>query len=281
MIALVVAAVVSLVIWPWSIKHLFFGYRGQGAISNLLNFAQLGMQLGIFAGIVTLYDFHYVLPVVLIVMFVLAIYGLRHGKKLEIERQEGAAYRLMLWPTLAYFVIVAIASPYTSLRYIEAICGLLFVLVMWGLYKLVGMVCVEKKCNIVMAVVLAVTAVLPIPMRIEPDIGYGDWKVATEFVEEHKEVPLLYIYDIDNNRFLDDILLFTEADWSYIMERSEYTVKDFAEVLENRDLSEGLMVIANYSYGNQVYLDMLKQATGLEEQVYIFRLNAADLYYLK
>lgn len=280
-IALVAAAAVSLLIWPWSIKHLFFGYRGQGAISNLLNFSQLGEQLGLFAGLITLYDFHYTLPVILVAMFVLAIYGLRHRKVLDIDRQEREAYKFVLYPTLFFFVVVAIASPYISLRYVEAVCCLLFVVVIWGLYKLVGMVCNEKKRNIIMAIVLAVTAVLPIPLKIEPDVEYSRWSAVTEFVEENKDVPLLYIYDMGNNRFLDDILLFTIADWSYIMSEQEYTVEDFQRVLETRDLSNGLIVIANYGYGNQKYLDALEEATGLENQEYIFRLNAADVYFLQ
>ncbi len=279
-ITLVTAGVVSLIIWPWSIKHLFFGYRGQGAIGNLLNFTQLGEQLGLFAGLIVKYNFNYVLPVILIAMFVLAIYGVRHHKELKIERKEGEAYRLLLWPTLFFFVIVAVASPYISLRYVEAICCLLFVLVMWGLYKLLGLVCKEKSRNIVMAIVLLVMALLPIPLRLEPDVEYSQWATATEFVEEHKDVPLLYIYDMGNNRFLDDILLFTIADWSYIMSEQDYTAEDFESVLETRDLSKGLVIIANYGYGNQKYLDTVKKVTGLTEQDYIFRLNAADLYYL-
>lgn len=79
---------------------------------------------------------------------------------------------------------------------------------------------------------------------------------------------------------MDDILLFTIADWSYIMSEQEYTAEDFEKVLETRDLTKGLVVIANYGYDNQEYLDTVKEVTGLVEQEYIFRLNAADLYYL-
>lgn len=274
------AAVVSLIVWPWSIKHLFFGYRGQGAISNLTNFAKLGEQVGIFAGVVTLNVFHYTLPLILIAMFGLAIYGLKHKKSLEVDKKQDSYYKALLWPTLVYFVIVAVASPYMDIRYMDAICGIMFVVVMFGLYKLLGVVCNEKRRNIVMGVVLLVTAVLPIPMGIEPGTEYSKWETATSFVEEHKEAPLLYIYDMGNNRFLDDILLFTIADWSYIMSEQEYTAQDFEAVLETRDLSDGLVVIANYGYDNQEYLDTLKEVTGLDNQEYIFRLNAADLYYL-
>ena len=131
-----------------------------------------------------------------------------------------------------------------------------------------------------MAAVLAVTAFLPIPMKIEPDVEYSRWTAATEFVAAHKGLPLLYVFNINNNRFLDDLTLFTIADWSYIMEEAEYTAGDFQEVLAGKNVDDGLVVIANYGYGNQDYLDTLKEVTGLEGQEYIFRLNSADLYYL-
>lgn len=274
------AGVVSLIIWPWSIKHLFFGYRGQGAMENLLNFGQLGEQLGAFFGVVTLNVFYYTLPLILIAMFALAVYGLRKGKRLPAGRKEDGYFYALLWPVLAYFVIVAIASPYREIRYMDAVCGLMFVLVMLGLYKLLGVACREKVRNIVMAGVLAVTVILPLPLGIKPETQYGNWATATNFVEEHKEAPLLYIYDMGNNRFLDDITLFTIADWSYIMSEQKYTVEDFERVLETKDLGDGVVVIANYGWDNQEYLDKLKEATGLTEQEYIFRLNAADLYYI-
>lgn len=281
-VALLVAAVVSLMIWPWSIKHLFFGYRGQGAISNLLNFSQLGNQLGQFASLVGKYGFNMLLAVILIAVFALAIYGLRKKKVLKIERQIGEEYRLLLWPTLAYFVIVSVASPYIELRYVEAVCPLIFVVVIWGLYKLLGLVCDEKRRNIVMSAVLVVMVILPLPLKLEPDVAYSRWKEVTEFVEEHKEVPLLYVLDQGNNRFLDDILLFTIADWSYVIKNEQgYTEEDFEKVLETQDLKDGLMVIMNYGYDNQKYLDMIMEAEGMTEQEYVFRLNAADVYYLK
>lgn len=273
-------AAVSLLIWPWSIKHLLFSNRGQGVLGNLAGIAGMGEQVGDFAGVVTVEVFHYMLPVILIAMFALAIYGLKRGKKLGIERKQGGYFSALLWSVLAYFVMVAIVSPYREIRYMDAICGLMFVLTMLGLYKLLGLACQEKGRNIIMAGVLAVTVILPVPLSMEPGVKYSKWATATSFVEEHKDVPLLYIYDMGNNRFLDDITLFTIADWSYIMSEQAYTKEDFERVLETRDLSKGLVVIANYGWDNQEYLDTLKEATGLEGQEYIFRLNAADLYYL-
>ena len=39
-LTMVIAAGVSLAIFPYSIKHMFFGYRGEGVINNLLNVPQ-------------------------------------------------------------------------------------------------------------------------------------------------------------------------------------------------------------------------------------------------
>lgn len=280
---LVVAAVVSLIIWPYSIQHMFFGYRGQGAMGNLLNFAHLGTQIGIFLGIVVLYDFHYTLPFILIAMFVLAIYGLKHHKVLDVNKRQDDSFALILWPVLFYLVIASIASPFTDLRYLEPICGLLFVAVMFGLYKLVGMISEERKRNVIMSVVLVVVAILPIPMKIEPDVEYSRFAEVVKIVEENHEIPAIYLFNPGNNRFLDDILLFSKLDESYVMQDQEYTIKTFEKILAGKNLSNGLFVFANYGYGseNDQYIEVLQEATGLDEKEYIFQLNSGALYLLK
>lgn len=280
---LAVAAVMSLIIWPYSIKHMFFGYRGQGAIGNLLNFAHLGTQMGIFLGIAVLYDFHYALPLILVAMFALAIYGLRHHKNLDIAKRQDDYFMMLLWPTLFFLVVASIASPFTDLRYLEAICGLLFVVVMFGLYKLLGLVMSERGRNLMMGAVLVVVVILPIPMRIEPDVEYSRFKEVVEFVDENHEIPAIYLFNSGNNRFLDDILLFAKIDESYVMQDQAYTETNFKKILAGKDLSNGLMVFANYGYGaeNEPYIKVLQEATGLDEMEYIFRLNSGAVYLLK
>ena len=39
-VTMLLAGVISLIIYPYSIQHMFFGYRGQGAISNLTNISK-------------------------------------------------------------------------------------------------------------------------------------------------------------------------------------------------------------------------------------------------
>lgn len=278
--ALTVAAVMSIAIWPHSIRHMFFGYRGVGVMGNLLNFAHLGEQVGIFFGMLVLYAFHYLLPFMLIAMFVLAIYGLRHGKSLRDEPQEAETYRLVLWPTVVFFLIASVASPFQDLRYIEPICGLAIIAAFYGLYRLVRMVSSEKVTQWVMLGVCALMLVLPIPFKIEPNVEYSRFKELTQYIEEKKDVPAIFLYNPANERILDDLTLFAEIDESYIMHHQDYTKQNFEKVLRGKDLSKGLLVFANYGDGNEQYLKVLREATGLAKQDYILRTNSADVYYL-
>ena len=290
---LATAGVVSLVVWPHSIQHLFFGYRGQGAIGNLLNIGNMMEQVGIFVGILVKYAFNYLLPVILIAMFALMAVGLRRGKRLEVSEREMRSFTTLIWPVIFFFVIAAVMSPFMDLRYIEAICGLAFVLTMVGLYWLVRMFAEEKGRNIVMGAVLVLTTVMPLPMKLEPDVTYSRWAEVVAKVEENHAAPALYLFNGGNNRFLDDILLFTELDESYVMQvendegaemkpEEYYTTKRIGEVLKGKDLAEGLWVFSNYGYGeaNRGYLEVIEEVTGLEE-VYNFRLNSGEVYLLK
>ncbi len=278
---LAVAAVVSLIIWPHSIRHMFFGYRGVGVMGNLLNFVHLGEQVGIFLGMLVLYGFHYLLPFILIAMFALAIYGLRHSKTLRDDAETERNYSLVLWPTLIFFVIASIASPFQDLRYIEPICGLAVIVVMYGFYRLIKMVTSERNTRIIMAIVLGATLILPIPLGIEPNVEYSGFTKLTDFVEKHSDTPALFLYNPSNERFLDDLPVFTEISESYVMHHQEYTPSNFREVLAGKDLSRGLIVFANYGDVNEQYLKVLREAIGLANQEYIMRTNSADVYYLR
>lgn len=278
---LAVAAAVVLIFWPYAIQHMFFGYRGLGVMGNLLNFANLGMQVGIFFGMLTLYNFNGMLLFMLIAMFAMAIYGLKHDKSLKDQPRITESYRLLLWPTLIFFLIASIASPFQDLRYIEAVCGLMTIVVFYGFYRLVKMLTNERGTVRVLVATAIVILVAPIVMGLESNVSYTHMAKLNDFVDSHKEIPALYLYNPANERFLDDLISFTEIDESYIMHHQEYTEENFEKVLQGRNLSKGLIVFANYGDLNEQYLRILREATGLENQEYIIRTNSADVYYLQ
>ena len=128
-VAMGIAGILSLVIFPYSIKHMFFGYRGQGVISKLMDVPQFLTSIKEYLLKVNCFDFNKVLLVILAIMLVAVIYKLI--KKQKAVKEKNKYTKFIAIPTLFYFILVAVASPWIELRYIMPVCGLIFVLVIY------------------------------------------------------------------------------------------------------------------------------------------------------
>ena len=67
-----------------------------------------------------------------------------------------------------------------------------------------------------MIVVLVVMMITPAIFKIEPEVMFSDKKEIVKRMREDLNVPTLYVFNSNNNRFLDDILLFATVDESYV-----------------------------------------------------------------
>ena len=94
-------------------------------------------------------------------------------------------------------------------------------------------------------------------------------------------VPTIYFFDSNNNRFLDDILLFATVNESYIAKDLECNIENMKQILEGKDTSKGVVIFINEGQENDDILTIFKETTGLENIEYLKRLNACDVYYLK
>ena len=65
-VTMCIAGILSLLIFPYSIQHMFFGYRGQGALSKLTNISEFITSIGTYLGIINLYGFNNLLFIAII-----------------------------------------------------------------------------------------------------------------------------------------------------------------------------------------------------------------------
>ncbi|MCF0126784.1 MAG: hypothetical protein HUJ68_13720, partial [Clostridia bacterium] len=91
----------------------------------------------------------------------------------------------------------------------------------------------------------------------------------------------LYLFNSKENRFLDDILLFSKLKQSYIAKDIKCTDENIKNILENKDISKGIIIFINEGQNNDELIETVKKATNLNESEYLKRLNACDVYYLK
>lgn len=336
-ITMIIAGILSLIIFPYSIKHMFFGYRGQGAINSLLNISEFFIKICQYILIINVYAFNNILFI--LVVFILGIIIYKKIKKIKlIEKNKYIKY--ILYPTIFYFLLVAMSAPWIELRYMMPICSIIFILIMYLLIMLLKNIVKEKTLNIIVILIALLMFIMPfisnpiidisvgkkfkyeqenaysskqeiveklksesnIPInifskftdasiddtllfiknfRIEPEVLYSNKHKITEMIEkEYKNLPTLYLFNSNNNRFLDDILLFAKINKSYIAKDIECNSQNIKQIMKDKDTSHGILVFINDGQEKDEKIEIIKETFGFEQTTYLQRLNACDLYYI-
>ena len=133
-LTMIIAAVLSLTIFPYSIEHIFMGYRGEGVLSTFTNPSKMLTNLANYINIVNTNIFNGLLWVILAIFAIIIIYKLIKDKKLTIKI-ENIKLSLITIPAFVYFLIVAVSSPYTEIRYIIPVCSFIFIYVITYLFN--------------------------------------------------------------------------------------------------------------------------------------------------
>lgn len=329
------AGIISLIIFPYSIQHMFFGYRGQGVISNLTDISKFIISICAYIFITNVYAFNNTLFILLIFIVGMIIY--KKVRKIKIVETKNKYVKYLMLPTFFYAILVAIASPFIELRYVMPVCNLIFVLFLYLVITLLKNISKEKILNkIIIGVYLLIlimpfisnkiielsigedfrneqessysskTAIaqklriktsLPIEVvsdftdismddillyikdfKLEPEVMYSNKRNISKMIRDNSNLPTLYILDSNHNRFLDDILLFTNITESYIAKDMKCNEEKIKEVFLNKDTSQGILIFINDGQRNDDILDVIKNGLDLKNIKYLDRLNACDVY---
>lgn len=136
------AAIISLIIFPYSIQHIFFGYRGQGAIKNLTNISQFFKNIVLYIITINIHAFNNILWI--LVFFILGIILYKKINKIKLIKTKNKYIKYIIFPTLGYFILAAILSPWVELRYVMPICGLLNLIIFYLIIVLLENILKEK-----------------------------------------------------------------------------------------------------------------------------------------
>lgn len=270
------AAVLSILFFPYSIKHLFFGYRGKGALENLLHFGNFFRQLGSYLLKLNQYTFHYMLFPIIVIFCIFLIKAKNKKKVIVISKIE----KILLVSTCGYFLLASCLSPYIELRYIMPICSLFFGLVILVFYQCACVLFEKRLVGLFSLGLLLLSVFLSFSFHNQPEVLYLNHKQIVEEIEENKNIPAVYFLDSSNNRFLDDILLFSILEKSYITLDISSVEEKITQILQDVDVSSGFYLFLNQGEKNQVILDNIKTSLQISYQEHRFHLNACDIYYL-
>ena len=257
-ICMLLAGGVGLLIFPYAISHIFFGYRGQGAMNNFFSVETFITNVANYLNIINTQVFNYI--GIFIIIFI--IY---QKTKQNIKLTQNKEFLIMLVPTVTYFLIAAQASPYKDIRYIIPISTIFIILTMYAFYQ-----CFKgKKAIIITACVFAV--MLCIPNKL--DYAYEDYQDIVTRIDQDTSIPAVYIFNAGQNRFLDDIYLFSKLEKSYIIKPEDASKEKLTELFAGE---ENIYLFLNEGMNNDEILGRIKgYRIG-----HIKRMNACDIYLL-
>ena len=335
---IILAGIISLAIFPYSIKHIFFGYRGQGAISSLTNIPQAIVSICEYIFITNVYIFNNALFIILLFIFGIIIY--RKSRKITQTKTKNKYIKYIAIPTLFYVILVSLSSPYKPLRYIMPVGNLIFILVIYYIIKISENIFKESTMNKVIISIYLLILIMPVvsnkvidlalgrkfrseqetsysnkteiaenlkneisipiniisnftnmslddillyikDFKLEPEVLFSDKRNITEIIKDNSSLPALYFFDSNHNRFLDDILLFTYINESYIVKDFKYSEEKVKNITSQKDTSNGILIFINDGQNNDEILNIIKNTLNLNSTRYLERLNSSDVYLVK
>lgn len=280
-ITMIISAILSLIIFPYSINHIFMGYRGQGVLESFTNISKMMNNLGNYIAIVNNDIFNGLLWAIAIFLIGTLAYKSIKNKKVTL-RLENKKMLAIIIPAIIYFIIVAVSSPYTEIRYIIPISSFILIYVMYLIYiALSKLINDNKKINTICLIISIIMIVFPIIINAKIDNLYLQQKEIVKDIEEkYSNIPTIYLFNTNQNRFLDDIYLFTKLNESYIYDINSENKQNIEEILKDKDIQNGLIVFANENFDKEYYLEELKQYNAFEKCEHLKRMNACDIYYI-
>ncbi|MCI8999596.1 MAG: glycosyltransferase family 39 protein [Clostridia bacterium] len=279
---IIISAIISLAIFPYSFVHMFMGYRGTGTISSLTNINQMWNSFRTYCNILCDNVFNGILLFMVLVSVAVVVYHFIKNKKLSIKF-ENKEFWLMFIPSVIYFTMVALVSPYQELRYIMPVCPLLVIGGFYLLKVLLEKVFSKKNTYYILSAIFVVMLILPSIIKLDIPFYYlyKDKKEIVTKIEQEQDKPVLYIFNKEQNRFLDDLYLFTISDQSYIMDKEEFSKEKLKEIFTNINFKNGFFVIINEGLEHETYLKEISETLNVTGYEHIQRMNACDIYQME
>ena len=274
------SALISLAIFPYSFVHIFMGYRGTGVISNLEKTNQMWNSFKKYLEILDNSAFNGVLNFLFVIIVAIIIYKLVKDRKLIIEIKN-KKFWFMFIPAVFYFIAVALVSPYQEIRYMMPICPLIVMAIFYLLKTLCEKVMSMKATFILLNIIFIGMLLYPKVGSIEMNYLYKNNKMIVEKIAKTHEIPMLYILNRKDNRFLDDIYLYSKIDNSYILDVKRFSKEKITQIFNKINISNGIYVMINGGIEHEPYLKTIIEVLHFSTYEHVAKMNACNIYEIK
>ena len=203
---IIISAVIYLFIFPYSVEHLLTKNTSFTGTEALGLFTRIGSYLLLINS-----KFFNSLIVLFIMIIGFICYGKR-TKKLRFNSQLS----LFILPILAYLLVVMVSSPYIETRYIIPIYSVSVIAVFYLTKKFLFEHISNREVIFMLILLVVIYAYVPILTNHQYEFAYEQYDNIVTQIKE-KNLPIVYYFNTSNNRYLDDLYLFTLTDKSIVL----------------------------------------------------------------
>ena len=191
----VVTAIVGVILFPASIYHIFFSYRGVGGADNGISLLEgLQLYLPILSESFSINNILMFIIIALALVGIIASIIIKKTKKQKIEKLY--QYILLIVPTVIYFIYVAKMAPSVEAKY--AIRYLMPILPEIVIIFVLGIFSIFKNKKIAYILTICTTLIITINGMLtnKPKYLYTGYSNYIKIAEEYKDLD--FVYAVDN-----------------------------------------------------------------------------------
>ena len=250
-LTMAISGIIYVILYPASLNHIIFKYRGRDAVHKFLK------ETSLFGDLIDMFRqfnkqlFHGMfLPLVALMLIATVILLCR--KKLDGKRI--LYYCFLILPSIIYFWGISKASPFVSIRYVSPVAALIFTFMVLWLKSLLSALPGEKAGNIILCTGLFLLAVY-IPGQ---EIKIPTFQEKADVCEKLSATCDNCVYitgDEYNWKMWEDYVLYPQFDGLYFIDGQKLTdIKD-EKLLEQKQL----VVFIDRTLDREKICDYLKQ----------------------
>lgn len=206
-ITMIVSAILYCCLYPASLNHIFFKYRGRDAVHKFLKTSSLFGDVfdmfnifnkGLFKGSLLI-----LLGIMLIASFLLVIRN-------KFQWQTFRVYLLLIIPSIIYFWGISKASPFISFRYISPVAALIYIFLILWMNLLWKGISPNEKIGYVLCGIIMSLSVFFFPVRPVTGITYTERAQVVKELSGECEYCAYITGDEYNWKMWDDFVLYPE-----------------------------------------------------------------------
>lgn len=261
-ITLIASALTGIIIFPYSIQHIFFSYRGEGIKTSFFEFETLLSKILENIRLINSEIFNNYTYIIVILAILVCVLWLITKKKTD-KKERNDKIKYITIPMAIYLGVSIICSPYIDLRYLMPVIPLIFCSLIYVFYDILQDITNSKNTFFILLAISVCFAITVIPKLSNNLYTYkGQGKILEYLENEINSKPMVYIYEdysAEYNKTMECYEALTKVDRTYIMSKDKFSINNFKNVIKDVNTENGIVIMMHYAYEEEILGEILNQ----------------------